>query len=450
MPWAHAPRPQHWFASCFNLPWSETCSGSITVGMPEDASARHQRHGGKPLFLPGELPRVAAAFTAFFLILCSYYILRPVRDEMAVQFGTGRLQWLFSATFIFTLLVVPLFGWVARSLPRSYIIPAVYGFLIVNLLGFYTAFVSGVTAGTAAAFFIWLSVFNLFVVSLFWSRLSDCFLTEESRRLYGYVAAGGTCGALAGPAITAALARHVATAHLLALSTALLAAAMLCMLTLRTRNQAGGLPARPLGGSVVAGIPLTLRVRDLRGIAVLVICYTTVSTVMYIEYVGLVGAEYASPHARTAFFAQVDLGVNALALTLQLLGTRKLISRFGLKVALALIPALMLAGLVILTSWRTLAGFASMQVLHRAGEYAIGKPGREMIYTTVDAESRYKAKNFIDTAVYRASDAASAWAIAGLRSVGVDALLFAAIPVAVIWLVNGFKLGGRHDRHESS
>lgn len=418
--------------------------------MPEDAAARQKRPDGKPLFLPGELSRVVAAFTAFFLILCSYYILRPVRDEMAVQFGTGRLQWLFSATFVFTLLVVPLFGWVARVLPRPYIIPTVYGFLITNLLGFHAAFVAGMTAGIAAAFFVWLSVFNLFVVSLFWSRLGDCFLTEESHRLYGYIAAGGTCGALAGPAITAALARHVATAHLLALSTGLLAAAMLCMLTLRTRNQAGGSPARPLGGSVVAGIPLTLRVRDLRGIAVLVICYTTVSTVMYIEYVGLVGAAYTSPHARTAFFAQVDLGVNALALTLQLLGTRKLIQRFGLRISLAVIPALMLVGLVILASWRTLAGFAALQVLHRAGEYAIGKPGREMIYTTVDAESRYKAKNFIDTAVYRASDATSAWAIAGLRSIGMDTLLFAAIPMALIWLVNGFRLGGRHDRHGSS
>lgn len=418
--------------------------------MQDEAAARCKRRDGKPLFLPGEFPRVVAAFGAFFLILCSYYILRPVRDEMAVQFGTNRLQWLFSATFVFTLLAVPLFGWVARSLPRHYIIPAVYGFLIINLLGFQSAFVSGMTAGIAAAFFIWLSVFNLFVVSLFWSRLSDCFLTEEAHRLYGYIAAGGTCGALAGPAITAALARHVATEHLLALSTGLLAAAMLCMLTLRTRSQAGSASVRPLGGSVVAGIPLTLRVPNLRGIAVLVICYTTVSTVMYIEFVGLVGAEYSTAHARTAFFARVDLGVNASALTLQLLGTRKLVGRFGLKVALAVIPALMLAGLTVLAAWRTLAGFAAMQVLHRAGEYAIGKPGREMIYTTVDAESRYKAKNFIDTAVYRASDATSAWAIAGLRSVGMDTLLFAAIPAALFWLVNGFRLGGRHDRHESS
>lgn len=406
--------------------------------------------GTAPGLRRGELPRVAIAFAAFFLILCSYYLLRPVRDEMAVQFGAGRLQWLFSATFVFTLLVVPLFGWVVRTVPRRYVLPVVYGFLIANLFGFYLAFLAGVTTVLAAVFFVWLSVFNLFVVSLFWSRLGDSFKTEESHRLYGYIAAGGTCGAIAGPGITAVLAKHVATAQLLALSMCLLAAAMICLLNLRTRSDADNAATRPVGGSVIAGIPLTFRMPDLRGIALLVICYTTVSTVLYIELVGLVGATYASPGERTAFFARVDLGVNALALTLQLLGTRKVVSRFGLRTALTVVPLVLLAGLGALTAWRTAIAFAAMQTLHRAGEYALGKPGREMIYTTVDPESRYKAKSFIDTAIYRASDAASAWIIAVFRAAGLDAVLFIALPVTVAWLVSGFRLGGRHDRNEST
>lgn len=418
--------------------------------MPEEMPSSQAGEGSSAVFRPGELLRTSLAFAAFFLILCSYYILRPVRDEMAVQFGANRLQWLFTATFLFTLLVVPAFGWVVRRAARAWVVPLVYGFLIVNLLGFHIAFRAGATIYTAAVFFVWLSVFNLFVVSLFWSRLGDCFLTEESHRLYGYVAAGGTCGALAGPATTALLAKHVPTAHLLALSTVLLAAALLCMMALRERNPTGGATTRPIGGSVIAGIPLALRIPDLRSIAVLVICYTTVSTVLYIELVGLAGKTYSSASERTAFFAQIDLGVNALALALQLLGTRKIVTSFGLRVALTTVPLLMLAGLGVLAAWRGVVGFALMQTMHRAGEYALGKPGREMIYTTVGPESRYKAKNFIDTAVYRASDAASSWLIAALRTAGLDAVLFVAMPAAVIWVINAFRLGGRHDRHEST
>lgn len=415
-----------------------------SVPVPERTAARR-------LFLAGEFPRVALAFCAFFLILCAYYILRPVRDTMAVQYGAGRLQWLFSATFFFTLLVVPVFGWVVRKVPRAYVLPLVYGFLVINLLAFQAVFAAGAGTRGAAAFFVWLSVFNLFVVSLFWSTLGDCFSTEESHRLYGYVAAGGTAGALTGPALTALLARHASSAQLLALSAGLLAAAAICVMALRWRKVVdNSAELRPLGGSIAAGIPLTLKLRRLRGITLLVLCYTTVSTVLYVELVDQVGQAYASPNERTRFFAGVDLAVNGLALTLQLLGTRKLVRHFGLRIALSAVPALMIAGLGTLTASRGAFAFAAVQTLHRAGEYALGKPGREMIYTTVDAESRYKAKNFIDTAVYRAGDAASAWGIAAVRGAGLDAVAFIALPAALVWLATGFRLGGRHDRHEST
>ncbi|HZW12907.1 MAG TPA: MFS transporter [Noviherbaspirillum sp.] len=412
------------------------------------------KRGGRPLFHPGELRRVALAFSAFFLILCAYYILRPVRDEMAVQYGAHRLQWLFSATFIFTLAVVPAFGWVVRKMPRAYVLPVLYGFLVLNLVGFHFLFAYASGPRSAAAFFVWLSVFNLFVVSLFWSTLGDCFSTAESHRLYGYVAAGGTAGALAGPAITATLARHVDSASLLLLSAVLLALAAAFVVALRRCKLVDGQAhVRPLGGSIVAGIPLTARVKDLRGITLLVLCYTTVSTVLYIELVNQVGQAFSTSGERTRFFASVDLAVNTVALTLQLLGTRKLVGHFGLRVALSAVPALMIAGLSALTALTTLRGaiaFASVQTLHRAGEYALGKPGREMIYTTVDVESRYKAKNFIDTAVYRAGDAASSWVIAAVRGAGLDAVALVGLPVALLWLVTGFRLGGRHDRNEST
>ena len=411
----------------------------------------HEAQPGAALFRPGEVARVGLAFATFFLILCSYYILRPVRDDMAVRFGADRLQWLFSATFVFTLLVAPLFGAVVRRLPRHRVLPLVYGFLVLNLIAFQAAFGADASPVTAAVFFVWLSVFNLFVVSLFWSRMGDCFTTVESHRLYGYIAAGGTCGALAGPAMTALLARHLSPAHLLGLSALLLALSIACVLALPQHggHDRHGRP-RPVGGSILAGISLVMKRPDLRGIALLILCYTTVSTVLYIEMVRLAGLHYSDAGERTSFFAVIDFAVNGCALSLQLLGTRKLVVRFGLRLTLPLVP-LLLAGLLgALAAWRGLVSVAAAQVLHRAGEYAFGKPGREMIYTALDTESRYKAKNFIDTAVYRAGDAGSAWAIAGLRGFGLDAFLWAALPAALLWAAMAFRLGERHDRHQST
>lgn len=401
----------------------------------------------------GELLRVALSFSAFFLILSSYYILRPVRDEMAVQYGADKLHWLFTGTFLLTLMVVPAFGWLVKRIPRAVVLPAAYGFFILNLLAFCLVFSLGIGSLTsAAAFFIWLSVFNLFVVSLFWSNVSDCFSTKESHRLYGYIAAGGTAGALAGPAITTLLARHVSTAVLIALSSLLLGAAMLCMIALRRAGRsigARGAPgrSRPIGGSIVAGIPLTLKSSSLRGVALLVICYTAVSTVLYVEMVDLVGKTFSDSGDRKAFFAGVDLAVNGGALMLQTLGTRQIVQRYGLRLALSLVPLVVLAGLGVLTVWSTILSFAAVQILHRAGEYAVARPGREMIYTTVDAESRYKAKNFIDTAVYRANDAASAWLIAAIRGMGLNAIVLVGIPAAIAWLITGLKIGSKHDQH---
>ncbi|SNT22964.1 ATP:ADP antiporter, AAA family [Noviherbaspirillum humi] len=396
-----------------------------------------------------ERKRVALAFAAYFLLLSSYYVLRPVRDDMAVQFGASRLQWLFSGTFLFTLGMVPLIGLAVRRLPRVWLLPTVYGFLIANLAGFALVFLLVPGRPAAAAFFIWLSVFNLLVVSLFWSGCSDAFSTEESHRSYGHIAAGGTAGALAGPALTALLARHVHTSQLLLVSIILLLAATLCMAALRSASASRAAPGAPaparIGGSVLAGIPLALRRPQLRRMMLLIVSYTTVSTLLYIELVDLAGKRYADSGERKAFFATLDLVVNGLALALQLLGTRRLVQHAGLRVALSLAPLVIGAGLLALGAWRSAIAVAALQVLHRAGEFAIAKPGREMVYTTVDAESRYKAKNFIDTAVYRASDAASGWLIAAVRTGGADPMLAVGLPVAAVWLWVAYSLGRNHD-----
>ncbi len=374
-------------------------------------------------------------------------MLRPVRDEMGVQTGVDRLQWLFSGTFVFTLLMVPVFGWVVKRVPRSWLLPVVYGFVVLNLAGFYAAFAAGITAVTAAAFFIWLSAFNLIVVSLFWSNVSDAFTTEQSHRLYGYIFAGGTAGALAGPALTALLARYVSSAALLGLSAGLLIAAAGCMVLLRRAHpDEPHADARPIGGSALAGVPLTLRLPSLRGVALLVICYTAVHTVLYVEIADLAQRMYPDSGERTAFFASLDLAVNSLALGVQVLLTRPIVQRFGLATGLAIVPLVVLAGLAAAGIWRTAIMVAGTQIGNRAGEFSLVRPGREMIYTTVDPESRYKAKNFIDTVVYRGNDAIMAWLVSTIRGAGLDAMILAAIPMAVAYVVVGFTVGRRHDR----
>ena len=423
--------------------------GRLRGGMKRRISAVISHATAKVGMISHEVKRIGLAGTAFFLLLFSYYTLRPVRDAMGVETGAGRLQWLFTGTFLFTLMAVPLFGWVAKHLRRSWLIPGLYAFLIANLVVFYALFSAGITLMEAAAFFIWLSVFNLLIVSLFWSGVSDVFASEESHRYYGYIAAGGTAGALAGPATTALLARHIATANLLALAAGLLAAAAACMVAFRCLRPAVGqnrTVSRPIGGSLFAGISLTGRLPELRGVALLVICYSAISTVLYIELADAVGRTYAEAGTRTAFYATLDLTVNGLALAMQLLGTRRIVQRHGLRVALSLVPLTILIALLFFGAWRTALLLAGLQILLRAGEFSLVRPGREMIYTTVDAESRYKAKNFIDTAVYRANDAGAAWIVTGLRTAGLNATWLVALPAAVMWLVTGFRLGRRHDQ----
>jgi AAA family ATP:ADP antiporter len=313
---------------------------------------------------------VVLAALAFFLLLCAYYILRPVRDSMGAQTGAAQLKWLFTATFVVTLLIVPVFGWVVKHVPRERLVPVVYGFLVLNLLAFLILSVPGISQIVAGSFFVWLSVINLFAIALFWSNTSDCFSTAESHRLYGYIAAGGTIGALAGPTLTALVARHVSTAVLMAMSAILLAAAALTMMALRrARPPELAAVSKPIGGSILAGIFLTLKTPSLRQLALLVICYTTISTVLYLDWVDVVKGLYPDARDRTALFASFDLTVNCVALILQVLGTRQIVLRYGLRIALTLGSLLVLAGLLVLGAWKSFLLLAAVQLIHRANDF---------------------------------------------------------------------------------
>jgi AAA family ATP:ADP antiporter len=380
---------------------------------------------------PHELPALAWSFAYFFLVLCSYYLLRPVRDTVGVALGRDELQRLFTVTFAVMLLLVPVFGWLSARLPRARLLPVVYGFFSLNLMFFAVSL-------PPAVFFVWLSVFNLFVVSVFWSFMSDVFETAQAARLYGAIAAGGSCGAITGPLIASIVLKHE---YLLVLSALLLAAAIVCILMLSrwsTKNPRKGDPPpdQPIGGSIVAGIRAALSSPFLLAICGYLFCYTALSTALYFHQVAIVREALPDPREQTRFFARFDLVVNSLTLAIQLLAFSRLASLIGVTGLLIAMPLVSIAGFLWIGATPTLAALVVFGVTRRVGEFALSKPARETLFTAVPREDRYKAKNFIDTVVYRGGDVAAAWAFASLPA-------FFAAGVAVAWTALGAFLGAR-------
>jgi len=409
----------------------------------------------------GEVAASLWSFACFFFVLCGYYVLRPLRDEMGVQGGVENLPWLFSATFAAMLAVAPVFGWAAARLPRRRLVPWTYLFFIANVLVFYALFAVGVApSAVARAFFVWVSVFNLFVVSLFWSLMVDLFRPEQAGRLFGFLSAGGSCGALAGPTLTALLAAPFGTANLLLMSCGFLGLALVCIRALIRRGGAGasaGAAQTPaevddsIGGTTWSGIAEIPRSPYLLGIVAYVLLYTVLLGFAYFELARIVSAIYDDSAQRTVLFAQMDLAVNVLTLLGQLLVVAKLVEKLGVGAALALLPALGLAGFVAIGLAPVLAVLIAFQILRRAADYAIARPAREMLFTVLRREVKYKSKNFIDTVVFRSGDAASGWVYAALKSLGLGlaGLAAAAIPGAILWLLLGLWLGRQHARKSS-
>lgn len=414
---------------------------------------------------PGEWRPLLWSFSYFFALLCGYYIIRPMRDEMGIAGGVEHLQWLFSGTFLVMLAVVPLFGWLTRHFAPRRFLPLVYLFFIANLLVFYLLFRSDIThAWVARAFFIWASVFNLFVVSVFWSFMADIFTNDQAKRLFGVVAAGGTAGALAGPALTVALVLPLGPNNLLLLSMLFLGWAVLCINRLSawrqsTRvgaiNDAGrqkGEPIaagdEPLGGGILAGIRLVWQSPYLMGICGLMLLFTTLATFLYFQQAHIIREHFPDPAERTALFAAMDFIVNGLTLATQVFLTGRIVGKIGLGWTLAIIPLGLVAGFSALALAPALWVVVTVQILRRAGNYAIMRPGREMLYVVLRTEEKYKAKNFIDTVIYRGGDAVSAWVYAGLLAIGLSGagIALAAVPLAALWAWISFRLGVRQEQ----
>ena len=383
------------------------------------------------------------SFAYFFCLLASYYILRPLRDEMGVAGGVRNLQWLFTGTFLAMLAAVPLYGAVVARLPRRRFIPFVYHFFVANLAIFWLLLALGIERqNVARVFFIWISVFNLFAVSVFWSFMADLYNSEQAKRLYGFIAAGGSAGALAGPAITIVLSQAIGIANLIIVAAVLLELAVFCATRLEVKDTVARKQER-IGGSAIDGLLMVVRSPYIAGIMGWVATLSIVATFLYFEQAAIVAATSDDPAVRTRIFATVDLAVGILTLAVQFVATGKLIARFGVGPALALLPFVFAAGFAVLSAYPVLAVVVAFQALQRTANFAISNPAREALFPVLHRDEKYEAKNVIDTVVPRGADAVGGWLVAGLRAIGMEArsLALSAGIVAVAMIVLSIALG---------
>lgn len=410
---------------------------------------------------PYEIKALLLSMLYFFSLLCSYYIIRPIRDEMGIAGGVENLQWLFTGTFLAMISLVPLFGWISSKYPRTKFVPYVYYFFIINLLVFFALFKSNISHRyIARAFFIWTSVFNLFVVSLFWSYMSDIYNESQAKRLFGFIASGGTIGAIAGPVLTTGLVLKLGPTNLLVLSAVFLGISLFSIYRLSFIQQnlfprcidnydiSAKSPQTPMYGSIIAAFRLVIKSPYLLGICLLVLLYTTLATFLYFEQAKIISVSFSDPAHRTAVFAGMDFAVNALTVVIQLFLTGRIIKSAGLARTLALIPFLLGIGFLMLSFAPLLWVIIVVQVARRAGNYSIMRPARETLFTVLNDEEKYKAKNFIDTAVYRGGDAVSAWVYSGLSSLGLGltGIAIVAIPLSYLWVIVSYRLGIKRER----
>ena len=401
---------------------------------------------------PGELGPVLWSAAYFFCVLAAYFILRPIRDEAGVAGGIRNLPWLFTGTMIAMLIINPPFAALVSKLSRRRFVTIAYRFFMVNLLLFYGMFKWLPAADqiwVGRAFYIWTSVFNLFVVSVFWGFMADGFKSEQGKRLFGFIGVGGTLGSIVGSAVTAGLVNAVGSASLLLISAVLLEAAVLSVgqLAAAFNVERGGTATAetPIGGGVLSGIGHVLASPYLLGICAYMLLYTIGSTFLYFQQAHIVEAAYTDRAARTALFAQIDLVVNVLTVLVQAFVTGKLMTRLGVAVTLTIVPAISVAGFLGVGLMPSVAMLIGFLVLRRAGNFAVARPSREVLYTVVSREDKYKAKSFIDTFVYRLGDQIGAWAdpVVASMGFGMAGAGFVAAPLALLWLGVGLWLGRR-------
>jgi ATP:ADP antiporter, AAA family len=401
---------------------------------------------------PQERAAALWSFAYFFTLLAGYYVLRPLRDQMAIAGGVRNLPWLFTATFVTLIVAQPLYGALVAKLPRARFISIVYHFFVANLAVFWLLLTLDVEAVIVArVFFVWVSVFNLFAVAVFWSFMADLFDAEQGKRLFGFIGAGGTAGALLGPVITIALSVPIGPVNLLIAAMVFLEVAVFCVYRLeRAAMVHTGAPAQTpsVGGSAFAGLLELIRSPYLLGVGAWVSLLSFAATIVYFEQAHIISATVQGAGAQTRIFASIDLAVGLLTLATQIFVTGHLLKRFGTGVAAGALPAVYVVGFAALALAPSLAVVVSLQVAQRWMNFAIANPARQVFFTVVGREEKYKAKNLIDVVIYRGSDALSGWVFDSLQGLGLKlgAIALCALPVTAGWLVLSAALGRAQER----
>jgi AAA family ATP:ADP antiporter len=405
---------------------------------------------------PGEGRIVLTAFAYFFFLMASYFILRPLRDTMGTVWGVAHLQELFTGTFLLSFIVAPIFAGLASRFRLAAFLPWVYGFIAITMAVFYVLFETARNdRWVAAAFYVWLSTFNLLTISVFWSMMADVFSSPQAKRLFGFIAAGGTVGTISAPAFVTLFVEAVRENTLLLISAAGFAVTALLVVLLEAQKKrfAAENPQaqkttleKRLGGNPFDGFTLLLRSRYLAMIALFLLLMTWISTVIYFQLGDLISHEFASRAARTRAYATIDLATNSIAVLIQLFGTGRFIRRFGVTAGLLLNPVIMVIAFLAVAFSPVLAVLGTIQVARRVSEYAVAKPSRDMLFTVVDQQAKYKAKNVIDTVVYRFGDVSSAWLSSAILPFGVGGLAIFGAAIALVWFPVAYALGRRYEQ----
>jgi len=408
---------------------------------------------GRTLFAT-QSERAAASwsFAYFFVLLAGYYVLRPLRDQMGIAGGVRNLPWLFTATFASLLLAQPFYGALVARLPRARFIPLVYHFFAANLAVFWLFLTFGTAQVVVArVFFVWVSVFNLFAVAVFWSFMADLFTAEQGKRLFGFIGAGGTAGALLGPVITIGLSVPLGPVNLLIAAALFLEAAVFCVHRLErvAPSPSGGRPEQQrVGGSAFAALPQLIRSPYLLGVAAWVSLLSFGATIAYFTQANIVAATIHGAGAQTRIFASIDLAVGLLSLATQVFATGLFLKRFGTGIAAGALPAVYVVGFAALAIAPSLPVIVTLQVVQRWMNFAIANPARQVFFTVVGREEKYKSKNLIDVVIYRGSDALYGWVYDSLQALGLKlgAIALCVLPVVAGWLILSIALGRTQER----
>jgi ATP:ADP antiporter, AAA family len=401
---------------------------------------------------PRESPAVIAAFFLFFFMWAGYFMVRPLRETIGTIIGRAQLADIWIVTWIASLLIIPLYGAIVAHVRRSVFLPVTYGVvaLVLALVG--VALQGGqINLAAGKFFYVFISVVNLFLLSIFWSFLLELFDGEQSKRLFGVIAAGGSAGALLGPFLSDLLVGVIGNNGLLFFGATMFVAAIFCQRLLlsiwQERTAAGDVADRALGGNMFAGVTIIFRSPYIVGIALFVVMISAVNTLLYFEQLRLVEVNYPGITDRTRVFARFDWIVQALTVLSQIFLTGRIAQRWGVIALVMFVPLIMVGGFLALAASGTLAVLAVVFILRRAMEYAFVRPGREMLWSPLDKETKYKAKSTVDVPIYRGADALSAQINKLLEGVGFGpaALAMLGAAVAAVWAVIGWWLGRRYE-----